>query len=99
MSSASVVLTSAPSPAAYDFSGQQSRAFGVNAMVATGSRFSMIGGDADGSGVITIFDRAVWRVQNSYSGYLNGDMNLDGIVTIFDRALWRVNNSLLSQVP
>jgi hypothetical protein len=83
----------------YNFTIGQTRAYGSNALVQVGTKFCLIAGDADGSGDVTILDRALWRSQNSQSGYLGADMNLSGDVTILDRALWRANNSLSSQVP
>jgi hypothetical protein len=97
MSKDSLALTgSSPS---YDFTTGQNKAYGSNALVQAGTRYCLIAGDADGSGDVTILDRALWRTQNSQSGYLGADMNLSGDVTILDRTLWRANNSLSSQVP
>ncbi|MBK7259735.1 MAG: hypothetical protein IPI01_18435 [Ignavibacteriae bacterium] len=87
----------------YDFTTSQSKAYGSSAMKGLGTGgsapFGMLAGDANGSGDITILDRALWRVQNSALGYYSADFNLSGDVTILDRALWRINNSLISQVP
>jgi C1A family cysteine protease len=94
--------------ASYDFTTGQGQAYSTNPgvidpMIGLGAGgtapFGMYAGDANGSGDITILDRALWRTQNSFSGYLSGDFNLSGDVTILDRALWRANNSLSSQVP
>jgi hypothetical protein len=94
----SILLTSA-NPALYDFSTAQTRAYGTNPMKLIGTKYCMYGGDANTSGDITILDRAVWRTENSFSGYLSSDFNLSVDVTILDRAIWRVNNSLSTQVP
>lgn len=87
----------------YDFTTAQTQAYGSSAMKGLGvggiAPFGLLSGDANGSGDITILDRALWRAQNSLLGYHSGDFNLSGDVTILDRALWRANNSLISQVP
>jgi hypothetical protein len=89
--------------ALYDFTTGQDKAYGTNPMkgMGTGSTapFALYGGDANGVGGVTILDRAVWRTQNSQTGYLSADFNLSGDVSILDRALWRLTNSLASQVP
>jgi len=61
--------------------------------------YGMYAGDANGSGDVTILDRAAWRTENSLSGYRGADFNLSGDVSILDRAIWRLNTSLGSQVP
>jgi hypothetical protein len=93
------VALSATSPL-YDFTTGQDKAWGTNPMkqLAVGV-FGLLAGDANGTGDVTILDRAAWRTQNSLTGYLGADFNLSGDVSILDRAIWRLNNSLVSQVP
>jgi hypothetical protein len=101
MSANAVALSSTSSE--YDFTIAANKAYGADAMKGMGTGntapFALFAADANGSGDITILDRAVWRVENSLLGYLNSDFNMDGEVTIFDRALWRLNNSLVTPVP
>jgi hypothetical protein len=97
MSAAAIPISSAS--ANYDFTTGQAQAFGATPMIQVGSAFCMIAGDANGSGDITILDRAAWRTENSLLGFRSADFNLSGDVTILDRAIWRTNNSLITQVP
>ncbi len=80
----------------YDFTTGQVKAYGTVPMklLAAGA-YGMYAGDANGSGDVTILDRAVWRTQNGTTGYLGADFNLTGDVSILDRAIWRLNNSLV----
>jgi hypothetical protein len=92
-------LSGSATPKVYDLTMADSAAYGTNPTVHLGTRFCMIAGDANASGDVTILDRAQWRIDNSFSGYLSSDFNLSGDVTILDRALWRANNSLSTSVP
>ena len=101
MSSVSVSIDGGVTPAVYDFSTGQGRAYGTNAQRLVGTRYAMAGGDGTGDGSVDAIDRnAVWRVQNGAYGYLNGDFTLDGGVDAFDlNQIWRSNNGSTTQVP
>ncbi len=95
-----VALSLTVREAANDFTSSATSAYGAHGIkqLAVGA-FGMFAADANGSGDVSILDRATWRTQNSMTGYLEADFNLTGDVSILDRALWRWNNSLTSQVP
>jgi hypothetical protein len=101
MSSALVALDAGTSPVVYDFSTDQAKAYGTNALRAVGTRFAMPGGDGTRDGGVDAFDKnTVWHVQNGMNGYLAGDYNLDGGVDAFDVNLtWLLNNGSATQVP
>jgi hypothetical protein len=92
------------STAQYDFSTALSKAYsaGGNAMKLVGTKYTLFGGDGNGTGSINATDKVViWRPQNgSLSGYFSGDFNLDGNVNASDAVLvWRLNNGTFTQVP
>jgi hypothetical protein len=101
MSSSPVSLDAGTSPATYDFSTGQARAYGTNPLRLAGTRYTMPGGDGTGDGGVDAFDRnTVWRVQTPAGGYLSGDFNLDGKVDALDvNLIWILSNGSATQVP
>jgi hypothetical protein len=79
------------SPAVYDFSTGQSKAFGTDPMVSAGTKFAMWAGDVSGNGQIRYNlagnDRAPilsrvggTNINATASGYYNEDVNMNGVV-------------------
>lgn len=86
----------------YDFTSDQSKAYGLNAMVNLGiGNFGMFAGDANGNGQVQNNDsESFWAPQNGQSGYKQADFNLNGQVQNNDNeSYWVPNNGKGSQVP
>jgi hypothetical protein len=100
MSSASVSLDGGVSPTVYDFSTAQGQAYGPNAMIRTGTHFSLISGvSSNVDQVINANDRTASRNSLGHSNYNLADVNLDGVVNATDRIIERTNLGLSGQVP
>ena len=100
VSNSAIPLSSTPPPSAYDFSSDQAQAYGINAMILTGSRFALVSGNAYNSdNVINALDRVAVRNSLGSSAYDPGDLNLDGVVNALDRVVVRNNLGQSSQVP
>ena len=88
----------------YDFTTDQTKAYGTDPMVDLGDgNYGMIGGDANGDRHVTTLDYDVWLpdARSSATGYNNTDMNLDGQTTTLDYDVWLPNarSAEGSQVP
>ena len=99
-------LALSATPAEYDFSTGQVRAYGMNPMKGLGpgggAPFGLYAADGNANGAINAADvNAVWRPQNGNIGcYLGGDFNLNGVVNATDYVVyWRLNNGVIGQVP
>jgi hypothetical protein len=100
MSSASVSLDGGVSPSVYDFSTAQGQAYGTNAMIQTGTHFSLISGvSSNVDQVINASDRTASRNSLGDSNYNAADVNLDGVVNAKDRIIERTNLGLSGRVP
>ncbi len=99
MTSTAISLASG-TPATYDFTTAQTRAFGEQPMqeLAAGI-FGLYAGDGNASGGTTASDQAIWLSNNGFNGYLAGDYNLSGGITASDQAAWLQTNGFNSQVP
>jgi hypothetical protein len=92
MSAATISLNTALSPAAYDFSTGQAKAYGTNPMIAAGTRFALYPGDVNGDGIVSYNnannDRALIyaliggaSINATVTGYYNEDVGLNGTVS------------------
>jgi hypothetical protein len=100
MSSASISLDGGVSPSVYDFSTAPGQAYGTNAMIQTGTHFSLISGvSSNVDQVINASDRTASRNSLGDSNYNFADVNLDGVVNATDRIIERTNLGLSGQVP
>jgi hypothetical protein len=100
MSSVRYSVDGSLTPVVYDFSTGQGQAFGTNAMAATGTRFSLISGNATSvDQLINSSDRVATRNNLGANTYIPADVNMDGLVNSSDRVITRNNLGLQSQVP
>jgi hypothetical protein len=100
MSFLSVAVDGGVPPTVYDFSTGQGQAYGTNAMIQTGTHFSLISGVSNNSDqVINASDRVASRNNLGASNYNAADVNMDGVVNASDRVVERTNLGLSSQVP
>jgi hypothetical protein len=100
MSATPMNLTATFNPLAYDFSTGQGQAFGDNPLILTGTRCSLICGNAAGSDqVINSTDRVAVRNRLGTNNYDAADVNMDGIVNSSDRVVVRNNLGKSGQVP
>lgn len=100
MSSVRHSIDGSLTPTVYDFSTGQGQALGINPMIAAGTRFALIGGNASNAdAVINAFDRVATRNNLGANNYNLADVNLDGVVNAFDRVVARNNLGQSSQVP
>ena len=89
-------------PVAYDFTTDQTKAYGTNPMADLGNgHFGMYSGDGDANGGVSSTDRNnIWRIQNGNIGYLPGDYDLSGGANSADlNSCWRPSNGVSTQVP
>ncbi len=85
---------------AYDFSTGQGKAFGIGAMVLTGTHYALISGNASNADqVINASDRVATRNNLGAANYNLADVNMDGVVNASDRVVVRNNLGKSSQVP
>lgn len=100
MSSVRVSINGGVTPALYDFSTGQGQAYGTNAMIVTGTHYSLISGLAsDVDQVINAIDRVASRNNLGANDYNLADVNMDGVVNAMDRVVERTNLGLSGQVP
>lgn len=92
-------LDGTSSPAVYDLSTAQTKAFGTNPMKHTGSRFSLYCGNVDGNTGIGASDVANEQVAVGILGYNINDVDLNGGVGASDIAVTSTNVGQLNQVP
>ena len=82
----------------YDFTGDVSRAMGMNQLAAltdVGS-YALYAGDFDANGVLNVDDYIVYRLQSSTLNiYTQGDCTLDKAVTVSDFNAYTPNASLI----
>lgn len=80
----------------YNFTTEQTQAFGNNLILKAGF-WCLISGDVDGNGIINAVDRAfAWNLRNS-SGYFPEDVNGDGLIDAQDRGIiWNNRNKGVS---
>jgi hypothetical protein len=83
----------------YDFTTGQGQAFGSIPMVLVGTKYCLIPGDADGSGVVDAGDRSATWNQRNLSGYYREDCDLSGVVDAGDRSMTWNSRNAVSQVP
>lgn len=70
----------------YDFSTAVTQAFGERQKEIAPGIWSMVAGDADADGYLSMADRTdVWNLQAGRQGYLQADFNLDGQVNNIDK--------------
>ena len=88
------------SPSQYDFTTNQSKAYGANAMADLGGgTYGMYSGDSDGSGTVNAGDRSnTWNDRNK-TGYYGSDLDLSGTVNAADRSIVWNRRNLSTQVP
>jgi len=91
-------------PASYDFTANQSKAFGTNPMISvSGGFFSLYAGDASQDGQITGTDFNLFNpnAKSAVTGYVVTDFNMDGQVTGTDFNLFNPNakSAAATQVP
>ena len=93
-------ITLSETPSLYDFTTDQSQAYGTNAMVDLGAGdFGMYSGDASKDGQIDADDRAATWNERNQVGYKDEDVTMDGQVDADDRATTWNNRNIVSQVP
>ena len=93
-------ITLSETPSLYDFTTDQSQAYGTNAMVDLGAGdFGMYSGDASKDGQIDADDRAATWNERNQVGYKDEDVTMDGQVDADDRAATWNNRNIVSQVP
>ena len=100
-----LVLDGSSGTLTIDFTDNQSKAFGTNAMkeLETGV-YGMFAGDADGNLSVEAADLSTWRTANgaafNYSSNSRSDFNLDGVINAVDRNEYQQKNSTeTNQVP
>ena len=97
MSSKSISLSDSSN--LYDFTTNQNKAYGMEAMAKLNNSFGMYAGDGDANGTINIIDYGVVVNRLFDPGYKSGDLDMNGIINVIDYT--RVNNNLFktSKVP
>ncbi|MEO8167800.1 MAG: hypothetical protein ABI623_06105, partial [bacterium] len=87
-------------PTMYDFTTAQAQAYGINPMKAlAGSKFGMIAGDGNNSGIISAADGNLVFGSVGTVGYDLNDINLNGIVNAADANIIFANLARTSTVP
>lgn len=98
MTSSSIPLSS--NSAEYDFSTEQTKAYGINPMKDLGGGvFGMVAGDGNQDGLVTSTDFNVFnpKFTSAASGYEYSDWNLDGLVTSTDFNFFNPNFTTAKQ--
>ena len=88
-------------PIPWDFSIGQGQAYGANPMIAVGTRYAMVSGDASANGQVQTSDILSFiRPKLGAAGYFSGDTNLNGQVQTTDILTYtRPNLGRGTQVP
>jgi hypothetical protein len=86
-------------PAAYDFTGSQSQAWGSNPMKPVGAYFAMFAADADANGGVGASDLVKVRGAVGSTTYNASDVDMNGGVGASDLVLARTNIGQVTQVP
>jgi hypothetical protein len=100
MSADSLYLNS--TPVEYNFTDSPAKFYGSGGCVELGSgsgKWGMIAGDTNGSGIITVADKAPIVTSLNKAGYYKADTNFSGIVTVADKAKIVANLNKASTVP
>jgi hypothetical protein len=85
----------------YDFTTSAGQAYGNNQSDLGGGAYGMIGGNANGDGIIDEFDGIeAWYPQVGTAGYLSSDVNMDGQVNNPDKNdIWLPNYGKSEIIP
>jgi len=95
----SVALPLSATSGLYDFSTAQAQAYGTSSMVGMGTKYAMMAGDANLSGIVTAADANYLFGFMNTAAYHNGDVNLSGIVTASDANMLYGNLNKTTNVP
>jgi hypothetical protein len=82
----------------YDFSAQQSMAYGSNQVLLDTNIWGFYSGDISQDGNVDNQDFSMWEFDSNQfnAGYLATDLNGDGTVENFDFALWEYASNLFT---
>jgi len=100
MSATALSFNSDSAAYSFDFTSGAAQAYGTDALVLSGSRYVLYGGNSNPSGTaINGDDRDdTWDDRNGY-GYRVTDTNLDGVVDSGDRSIIYNNTGQDEQIP
>jgi len=87
------------SPAVYDFTTAQNKAYGTNPMVLMGTKYSMFAGDADANAGVGASDLVSVLGAVGLVVYTVNDMDMNGGVGASDLVLTQANVGQISQLP
>ncbi len=86
-------------PIFYDFTINDSRAFGNNQLKTINGHSVMYAGDYNGDGSIQTTDYDKWRLAPAVlNTYAPTDGNMDGIIQVTDKDSWYINRARLGSV-
>jgi hypothetical protein len=85
----------------YDFTSAQTQIYdgSGNGCVQLGSKWGMVAGDGDASGIININDFNLWQSNFSQNNYNKSDHDLSGTVNINDFIIWQNSFAKQTKVP
>jgi hypothetical protein len=85
----------------YDFSTAQTQIYNGSGTgcILVGSKWCLVAGDADGSGVINNDDLLIWQTNFAASNYNPADFNLTGVVNNDDLIIWQNNFAQQTKIP
>jgi chitodextrinase len=94
-------VTVGPTPATYNFSDADSKAYGNNMLQVESGVWAFYSGDLDGDGFVDFPDYSIWETDfnNGAVGSFSSDIDGDGFVDFPDYSIWEKNVNITVVKP